>query len=96
MRDIVWGRQAERDLEHTFGFVLQHHPGTARHLFDHIERLVARVRDHPQIGRPGRVPGTRELMVAGTAFIVVYRVAASQIDILAVIYAARRWPQTFD
>jgi plasmid stabilization system protein ParE len=47
------------------------------------------------MGRPGRVPGTRELVVAGTPYVVAYRVAASQIDVLAVIHAARRWPQTF-
>ena len=93
--DLVWRRQAERDLEHIFDFVLQHDPGAARHLCERIERRVGQLRDHPHMGRPGRVPGTRELVVAGTPYVVAYRVAASQIDVLAVIHAARRWPQTF-
>jgi toxin ParE1/3/4 len=93
--DVVWRRQAERDLEHVFDFVLQHDPDAAWHLCDRIERRVAQLRDHPFMGRPGRVAGTRELIVAGTPYIVAYRVAASQIDILAVIHAARRWPSTF-
>jgi toxin ParE1/3/4 len=94
--EIVWRRQAERDLEHIFDFVLQHDPGAARHLCDRIERRVGQLRDHPRMGRRGRVPGTRELIVAGTPYIGAYRVAAAQIDVLAVIHAARRWPQTFD
>jgi toxin ParE1/3/4 len=48
------------------------------------------------MGPPGRVAGTRELIVAGTPYIVAYRVAASQVDALAVIHASRRWPQAFD
>ena len=94
--DIVWRRQAERDLERIFDFVLQRDPGAARHLCDRIERRVGQLRDHPRTGRPGRVPGTRELIVAGTSYIVAYRVTASQVDVLAVIHAGRRWPQTFD
>ncbi len=94
--DLVWRRQVERDLEHLFDFVLQHDPGAAWHLCDRIERRVAQLRDHPFMGRPGRVAGTRELIVAGTPYVVAYRVATSQIDVLAVIHAARRWPSTFD
>jgi toxin ParE1/3/4 len=94
--DLVWRRQAERDLEHLFDFVLQHDAGAASHLCDRIERRVAQLRDYPFMGRPGRVAGTRELIIAGTPYIVAYRVATSQIDVLAVIHAARRWPSTFD
>jgi addiction module RelE/StbE family toxin len=94
--EIVWRRQAERDLQHVFDFILQHHPGAAKHLCDRIERRVGQLRDHPHMGRPGRVAGTRELIVAGTPYIVAYRVTASQVDVLAVLHAARRWPPAFD
>lgn len=94
--DLVWRRQAERDLEHVFDFVLEHDPGAAHRLCERIERRVTQLRDHPFIGRPGRVAGTRELIVAGTPYIVAYRVAGSRIDILAVLHAARSWPPTFD
>jgi len=92
--DIVWRRQAARDLEHVFDFVLRQDPGAARHLCDRVERRVAQFRDHSRICRPGRVAGMRELVVAGTPCIIAYRVA-SQVDVLAVIHAAaggpRRW-----
>ena len=93
---IVWRRQAARDLDHVFDFVLRHDAGAAWNLCDRVERRVAQLRDHPHMGRPGRVAGTRELVVAGTSYIVAYRVASSQVDVLAVIHASRRWPETSD
>jgi toxin ParE1/3/4 len=93
---IIWRGQAERDLHYIFDFILQHDPQAAARLCDRIERRVAQLRSHPYMGRPGRVGGTRELIVAGTPYIVAYRVAGTQIDILAVIHASRRWPVTFE
>ena len=49
----------------------------------------------PTVGRPGRVDGTRELVVSGTPFIVPYRVQARTIQILRVYHGARRWPDDF-
>jgi toxin ParE1/3/4 len=94
--DIVWRRQAERDLERLFDFVLQHDPGAAHRLCDRIEQRVVQLASHPFTGRPGRVAGTRELVITGTPYLVAYREAAARIDVLAVIHAARRWPASFD
>jgi addiction module RelE/StbE family toxin len=94
--DVVWRRQAERDLKYIFDFVLEHDSDAAEKLCDRIERRVRQPRDHPYMGRPGRVAGTRELIVASTPYIVAYSVAASQVDVLAVIHAARRWPPALD
>ena len=93
---IVWRRQAERDLMHVFEFIFEHNPGAAHHLCDLIERRVRQLADHPHLGRKGRVAGTRELVIAGTPYIVAYRVTRGRIDILAVIHGARRWPTTFE
>jgi len=93
---IVWQRQAERDLQRIVDFILDHDPVAAHHVCDRIERRVSQLRDHPHMGRPGRVTGTRELIIAGTPYIVAYRVAEARIDILAVLHTARRWPVTFD
>ena len=51
---------------------------------------------HPYLGRDGRVPGTREHVIAGTPFVVAYRVHKDQIQILAVLHASRRWPEAFE
>jgi toxin ParE1/3/4 len=49
----------------------------------------------PRKGRAGRVPGTRELVVTGTPYIVAYRLKATTIQILSILHAARRWPDAF-
>jgi toxin ParE1/3/4 len=56
-----------------------------------IEYLLA---DNPHMGRPGRVPGTRELVVTRTPYIVPYRVRGDTLEILRVYHGARRWPDT--
>jgi len=64
-------------------------------LIDRILAAVEVLAQHPQLGRPGRVEGTRELVITRTPFIVAYRLRANQVQILAVLHAARRWPEQF-
>ncbi len=60
----------------------------ARHILESAEKL----RTSPNIGRPGRLYGTRELVITGTPFIILYRVRDGVIEILRGIHGARRWP----
>ncbi len=48
---------------------------------------------YPEIGRPGRVRGTRELVVAGTPYIAAYRIMGEVVTVLRVLHGARRWPR---
>ena len=57
-----------------------------------IEVAVSRLADFPESARPGRVPGTRELVVPATPFIVVYRIEATCVVILRVLHGAQKWP----
>jgi len=50
---------------------------------------------HPMAGRKGRIAGTRELVIPGTPFIVGYRIEKKEVWILAVMHAARKWPEEF-
>jgi toxin ParE1/3/4 len=67
----------------------------ARRMAERIEETVAGLSDHPELGRPGRVPQTRELIVPGTPYIVPYLVKEDVVEILTVLHAARRWPDQF-
>jgi toxin ParE1/3/4 len=58
---------------------------------ENIQRLLS----FPELGRPGRVEGTRELIIAGTPYLVVYRLRSKSIRIIAVMHGARRWPPGF-
>lgn len=90
---IVWSPEAVRDLAALRAYIEQNDPAVAarvvlRILHD-IERLLP---NHPQMGRPGRVPGTRELVIPRTPYIVPYRVSRGVVQILRVYHGARRWP----
>ena len=66
--------------------------GVELHIMHTIEQLLPY---NPQIGRPGRVPGTRELVIPKTPFIVPYRLHRNVIQIIRVYHGARRWPESF-
>ena len=89
---IVWLRAAERNLEEQLEYIGEHNPRTAATLADKIAASVARLADHPRSGRPGRVVGTRELVVPGTPYIVVYTIGADYVRIHRVLHGAQRWP----
>jgi toxin ParE1/3/4 len=59
---------------------------------DLIQTSVDRLSGYPESGRPGRVAGTRELVVARTPFIVVYRVERHAVLILRVLHGKQQWP----
>src|SRR5437868_4762505 len=54
---------------------------------------VDRLAQMPNLGRPGRVPGTRELVVPGTRYVIPYRVRAERLEIIAVFHGRQRWPK---
>lgn len=67
----------------------------ARRVVERIQEAVEHLASQPSLGRQGRVPGTRELIVPGTPFIIPYRLKEETIEILDVLHAARRWPPAF-
>src|SRR5437588_397556 len=57
--------------------------------------IVSLLSNHPEMGRAGRVPGTRELVIPNTPFIVPYRLEGNRIQILRIFHGSRRWPERF-
>lgn len=92
---IVWTRLALEDLDRAYEYIAANNPDAAIDTIERIENAVERLRQYPQMGRLGQVMGTRELVVTRTAFIVPYRVRGDRLEILGVIHAARRWPDSF-
>jgi toxin ParE1/3/4 len=87
---------AEQDLEAACDYVQQDSQNAAKQLVGRIFSAVGMLTHHPLAGRQGRVHGTRELVVAGTPYIVAYRVHREEIQILAILHGARRWPTAFN
>ena len=93
---LVWSPEALQDLADIRAFISQDNPDAAKALVARIVRLVgAQLPDNPGIGRTGRVPGTRELVIANSPFVVPYRVRDEYIDVLRVYHASRMWPESF-
>ena len=92
---IRWTRLAVEDLNLAYEYVATENPSAAHAVIARIESAVNVLCAHPEIGRSGRVEGTRELIISGTPFIVAYRIASNRVEILAVIHGARRWPTSF-
>lgn len=93
--EIIWRRAALNDLEAVREFIAQSNPQAAARVHNAIREAVDRLAQHPHFGRAGRVEGTRELIIAGAPYIVVYRVIENQIRILAIIHTSRHWPRRF-
>ena len=89
--EIVWRPIALEDLEQARHYIAEHNPGAADRLCGRILNSVERLAMLPGLGRPGRVEGTRELIVPRTPYIVAYTVIGAQVMILSVIHSSR-WP----
>jgi toxin ParE1/3/4 len=89
---IRWTRLARADIKAAYDYVAVDSADTADRFLKIIQKAPAILLRHPMAGRAGRIAGTRELVVPGTPWIVPYRIRRGFIDILAVIHAARKWP----
>lgn len=89
---VRWLRQALQDLDDIVDYLRQENPVAAADAVLSIVRVVSLLGTHPGAGRPGRVAGTKELVVPGTPYIVPYRVTGEAVHILRVYHASRKWP----
>jgi toxin ParE1/3/4 len=89
---VIWRTEAMEDLEAARNYIAQDNPAAAERLFDRIMTTVDRLQDLPSMGRPGRVAGTRELVVPRTPYIVAYFITGDHLEIAAVLHGARQWP----
>ena len=90
---VEWSVPAQRDLIAVADDIAADDPDAALSIIDRIAEAVAKLAEHPRIGRPGRVIGTRELVVPGLPYIVPYRLREDRVQLLRVLHAARKWPQ---
>ncbi len=93
---LVWSPRAVADLREVRAYIAQDAPAAAKRTTEKvIEAVEATIPGNPHIGRPGRISGTRELVLGGTPYVVPYRIRKGNIVILRVLHGARRWPDRF-
>lgn len=96
--NIVWRKAAQADLDSIFDYLVDANPQAALRLYTAIRSRVERLADHPAFGRAGRVPDTRELVIAGTPYLVAYTVdrRIDAVVVLRVLHGRQNWPEEFE
>jgi len=90
---IKWLRAALRNLDDEAAHIALDNESAAQTVVARVLEAVAQLAEQPGIGRPGRVPDTRELVVLKTRYIVPYRVRGETVSILRVFHTSRRLPK---
>ena len=90
---VRWLRKALENLDAEASYIGKDDPAAARLVVTRIMTAVSHLSRQPRLGRPGRVPGTRELVVPRTRYLVPYRVRGNVVEILRVFHVSRRLPQ---
>jgi len=88
---LTWTSRANTDRREIRNYIAQDNPAAALRLDTLFEHRANSLRDHPLLGRPGRVPGTRELL-AHRHYLLIYDLDDQRIRILRVMHTARQYP----
>lgn len=87
---IVWLENARLDLQSIHDFIAADSSAVARSFAQRLISSVEALVEFPRRGRAGRMPGTLELVVTGTAYLAIYRLRDDLVEILSVQHGARR------
>lgn len=90
---IEWLPGANQDFESIVEYIADDNPIAAIEQGDEIENQLSLLITHPKMGHPGRVKGTREIVIVRTPYIAVYRIKGKIIQILRVLHGAQKWPK---
>jgi len=92
---IKWLRKALANLDEEAEYIFLDDPAMARVIVYQIHEAVSLLAKNPSLGRPGRIFGTRELVIPGTRYIVPYRVRPrlKRVEVLRVFHTARKPPE---
>jgi toxin ParE1/3/4 len=90
--EVIWFKSAIQDLILAKEYIAKDDTNAAISTVQRIRDKVNLLSDQPSIGRLGRIPNTRELVIDKTPYILPYRVRDNKIEILRVLHSSRRWP----
>jgi addiction module RelE/StbE family toxin len=89
--ELVWTPEAIQARDDIYDYIEADNPTAALALDELFSEKAGRLVDYPDLGRPGRVSGTREL-IAHQNYILIYDVSGDTVRVLHVLHAARQWP----
>lgn len=88
---LNWSKLAKQEKDQIVEYISNDNPLAAVRVGDIIENKVMLLAVHPQMGRIGRVRGTRELVIQETPYIAVYKISGKNIYILRILHGAQNW-----
>ena len=91
---IEWIESALDDMESLKQYIERENVRAAKQGADKVVEAVSLFRDTPRMGRDGRLAGTKELVVSGTSYIVMYKIQGNKVRIMRVLHHAMQWPDT--
>jgi len=90
---IRWTEPASRDLTQICDYLSKEDTrAIARRIAIQIHERIHTLVEFPELGRPGRKAGTRELIVTGLPYLAIYRLQSEAIEILRILHGAQVWP----
>jgi plasmid stabilization system protein ParE len=93
---VQWLPTAAHALDADYDYLAAKNPQAARQVFRRIVSAARRLEEFPHSGRVGQVEGTRELVVAGLPYVLIYRVGSGAVEILCVFHTSRDWPSAIN
>ena len=90
---VVWSPRAIGHLAALRDYIARESPAAAARTATTLLAAVDRLAELPNLGRAGRVSGTRELVVPGTRYVIPYRMRGGRLEIVAVFHGRQRWPK---
>ena len=91
MLQIVWTDDARHDLRKLVEYVSLRNPPAARRILELLQGAITPAVEHPYLFKPGRLPGTREI-VAHPNYILVYQVGDGILNVVCVLHARQKYP----
>jgi toxin ParE1/3/4 len=90
---VRWTRGARRNLAQAVDYIAKDNPDAGTGIAKQILMAAQMLEQHPLLGRPGRLKGTRELVVPRLSFVIRYRITGEAIQLIRIHHTARRWPE---
>ncbi|WP_017318836.1 type II toxin-antitoxin system RelE/ParE family toxin [Mastigocladopsis repens] len=90
---VRWLKKALRNLEQMHQYISEDSPEAAVQIIQKIQVGVDQLASFPNMGRVGRVEGTRELVIPNTPYFLVYRVKGTTVEILRILHGSRKYPE---
>lgn len=92
---VIWTPEASQDRTDIWNHISNENVAAAIRMDELFSNAAERLATHPLMGKPGLIPGTRELVIH-ESYRLVYETEGEGVWLLALVHTARRWPPVAD